>query len=275
MLSRGPEAGGLPLGAERVRWPRSVVTQGVIAAFLAAHIPLLVLLAVVTLRPQWLTPWGVLVAALGATLVAAASVVAVLWWLFRPVRLAADGLLGFMTQGRQIRLSIGSQDEIGRLVQQLVAALAHLEHGHAPAAPGVVGPHPTRAPQLGTRLPVVALLEVDQWRTLDEAADVQRMHEVQVAVHRRIRTALNREELVQPWGRGRFLVVMNGPLMSARERLKAMCQRFVPTAGRVSYSCSAVVDARSDSTSAWPATVQRLDQRLFALRLSGGSAVVN
>ena len=51
----------------------------------------------------------------------------VLWRLFRPLRLAADGLLGFMLRGESVHVHAAAQDEVGRLVRVLVKSLAHLE----------------------------------------------------------------------------------------------------------------------------------------------------
>ncbi|MCB2069686.1 MAG: hypothetical protein KDF67_08655, partial [Ottowia sp.] len=90
------------------------------------------MLALVTLHPAWLTPVGVLLAALVATLLATAVLITVLWRLFRPLRQAADGLLGFMTRGAPVQMGVGAQDEIGRLVGLLVQSLAHLDRGKAP-----------------------------------------------------------------------------------------------------------------------------------------------
>lgn len=261
-----------------MKWYRSVAVKSFIIAFIATHIPLLVLVAVVTLRPQWLTPWGVLLAALIATLLATVVVIGTLWRLFQPLRLAADGLMGFMTHGRQIRLSIGSQDEIGRMVQLLVQSLAHLERGRAPLLQSGGGSLDRRTrlseSQAGGPLPMMALLELDQWRALDESADLQRMHEVQMALHRRLQDVMIDGELVLPWGRGRFLVVMKGTLLSARDRMETVCQRFFAPSGPTPYTCSAALDARSMGAAGWASALQRLDQRLFALRLQGGVAVV-
>lgn len=261
-----------------MKWYQSVAVKSFIIAFIATHIPLLMLVAVVTLRPQWLTPWGVLGAALGATLLATAVVIGTLWRLFRPLRLAADGLAGFMTHGRQIQLSSGSQDEIGRLVQLLVLSLAHLDRGRAPLLQSGGGSIERRTrlseSQAGGQLSIMALLEVDQWRALDDSADLQRMHEVQAALHRRLQEVMAGGELLLPWGRGRFLVVMKGTLLSARERLETACQRFFVPSGPTPYTCSAALDVRSGGPAGWASALQRLDQRLFTLRLEGGAALV-
>lgn len=261
-----------------MKWYQSVAVKSFIVAFIATHIPLLALVAVVTLRPQWLTPGGVLGAALIATLLATVVVIGTLWRMFRPLRLAADGLAGFMTHGRQVRLSIGSQDEIGRLVQLLVHSLAHLNRSRAPLLHSGGGSIDRRARlaqgQTGSPLPVVALLEVDQWRVLDDSGDLQRMQDVQAALHRRLQDALVEGELMLPWGRGRYLVVMKAPAASVRERLEVACQRFFVASGPTPFTCSAMLEVRSEGAAGWASALQRLDQRLFALRLEGGMGIV-
>jgi hypothetical protein len=82
-----------------VRWHRSVAVKSFGIAFVATHIPLLALVAAVTLAPGVLPPLGVLAIALVATLAATVLVITVLWRLFRPLRQAADGLHAYMTRG--------------------------------------------------------------------------------------------------------------------------------------------------------------------------------
>ncbi len=262
-----------------MKWYQSVAVKSFIIAFIATHIPLLALVAVVTLRPAWLTQWGVLGAALVATLLAAAVVIGTLWRLFRPLRQAADGLAGFMTHGKAVALSVGSQDEVGRLVQLLVQSLAHLDRGRAPllrSGGAALDQRARQAPdQREGGQSLLALVEIDQWQALDEAADLRRMQEVQAALSRRLQDMLGDGDLLLPWGRGRFLMVMNGTQESVRERLQVACQRFFAPSGPTPYTSSAAMEVRGTGPTAWAGALQRLDRRLFALRLQGGTALVD
>lgn len=261
-----------------MQWYRSVAVKGFAIAFVATHIPLLALVALVTLRPEWLTPWGVLGAALAATLLATGVVIGVLWRLFRPLRLAADGLFAFMTRGTPVRLSVGSQDEIGRLVELLVRSLAHVDRSRAPLlrSGGAALDRRNQAAPGQTPSRVVALLEVDQWRALDESADLARMVDVQAALQRRAQEALRPGELLLPWGRGRLLAVLEGSPAQACERVEPVCQRFFIASGPTPFTCSAVVEARPTAGSAgWASALQRLEQRLFTQRLAGGESAVS
>jgi hypothetical protein len=261
------------------QWTRSLAVKGFGVAFVGTHIPLLALVAVVALRPDWLTPWGVLGAALAATVLAAVVVIGALWRLLQPLRDAADGLVGFMTRGDAVQLSVGAQDEVGRLMRLLVHALAHVDRARAPLlqSGGVTLDRRTRvAAGVGGDAPrVLALLEVDQWKQLDAEAEITRMADVQVAFQRRVQEALRPGELLLPWGRGRLLVVLDGTPAQAFERLEPVCQRFHLASGPQPFSCSAVVEARSGGTAAgWASALNRLEQRLFAQRLTGAEAAV-
>lgn len=261
-----------------MKWYRSVAVKGFAIAFVATHIPLLALVALVALRPEWLTPWGVLCAALAATLLATVVVIGVLWHLFRPLRLAADGLRAFMTQGTPVRLSVGSQDEIGRLVELLVHSLAHVDRSRSPLlrTGGAVLDRRNQAGPGPTNPRVLALMEVDQWRALDASADLARMVEVQAALQRRAQEALRPGEVLLPWGRGRLLAVLEGSPAQACERLATVCQRFFIASGPTPFTCSAVVEARlSAGAAGWASALQRLEQRLFTQRLAGGESVVS
>ena len=262
-----------------MKWYRSIAVKSFVIAFLATHIPLLTLIAVVTLRPQWLTAWGVLLSTLAATLIASGFVIWTLWRLFRPLRQAADGLVGFMTHGKPVAMSLGSQDEIGRLVQLLVQSLAHMDRSRAPllrSGSAAIDRRAQHAHDQGQGdLATMALLEVDQWRALDESADLRRMQEVQEAMDRRLQELMTDGEMLLPWGRGRFLLVMNGTAGQVRERLCASCQRFHVASGPTPYTCSVAVEPRAGGTTGWTSALQRLDQQLFALRLQGDAAKTN
>lgn len=259
-----------------LRWRQSLAVKSFAVAFLATHVPLLVLVGVVVLKPGWLSPAGVLAVALGATVLAATLVIGGLWHLLRPLRQAADGLRDFMLHGHPLRLNDASGDEVGRLVQVLVLALAHLDRGRAPLLhAGALALERKAGPSHGDLgLQFLVLLEVDQWMALDAGARLERMQEVQSAMSRLLGAALRRSELMLPWGRGRFLLVLQGPGADVVERLQPLCDGFQAGAGPERFTCSAAVESRSANTGAWPATLQRLDHRLFAIRLEGRSAYV-
>lgn len=259
-----------------LHWTRSVAVKSFAIAFVATHVPLLALIALVVLRPDWLSPVGVLLAALGATLLAAILVIAALWRLFRPLRVAADGLRHFMTQGQPLRLSAGAQDEVGRLVQVLVLALAHLDRSRAPLlqAGALVLERKAMHGLAETDAQSLVLVEVDQWQALDEGANIERMQDVQIAMNQMLATVLRKGEAMLPWGRGRFLLALDVPTAGAFDRLEAVCGGFHVGNAPARYSCSAAVEPRSRNTGAWPATLQRLEHKLFTLRLEGRTATL-
>ena len=259
-----------------LHWRQSLAVKSFAVAFLATHVPLLVLVGVVVLKPGWLSPAGVLAVALGATVLAATLVIGGLWHLLRPLRQAADGLRDFMLHGHPLRLNDASGDEVGRLVQVLVLALAHLDRGRAPLLhAGALALERKAGPSQGDLgLQFLALVEVDQWMALDAGARLERMQEVQAAMSRLLGNELRRSELMLPWGRGRFLLVLQGPGADVVERLQPLCEGFQAGAGPERFTCSAAIESRAPSTGAWPATLQRLDHRLFAIRMEGRSAYV-
>jgi membrane protein implicated in regulation of membrane protease activity len=114
-----------------MRWYQSIAVKSFMVAFVATHVPLLSLIALVVMAPEWLTPLGVLAAAMGATLLAAVLVALMLRRFFAPLRLAADSLKEYTRRGLVPRLQSGWQDEIGRLFNVMVHALAHLDRSRA------------------------------------------------------------------------------------------------------------------------------------------------
>lgn len=258
-------------------WWRSVAVKSCLIAFVATHIPLLGLIALIVLRPDWLSPWGVFWAALVFTLVATAFVIAVLWRMFRPLREAADGLQGFMTQGRLFLASPAGGDEIGRMVQVLVRALAHLDRSRAPlleaGALQVAQQRPEPGKPVGKRGWMV-LVEVDQWQALDREGHVDELVNVQRGLANGLQEALQPGEVLLPWGRGRFLAILDGTGSEVMQRLEAMCRALpVPRTERL-YTASAAIEPKESGPRSWAAGLQRLENKLFALRLQGVQAQV-
>jgi len=260
----------------RLHWSRSVAVKSFAIAFVATHVPLLALIALVVLRPDWLSPVSVLLAALGATLLAAILVIAALWRLFRPLRLAADGLRSFMTRGQPLRLSAGAQDEVGRLVQVLVLALAHLDRQRAPLlqAGALVLQRKSMVFEPDGAGQSLVLVEIDQWQALDQSANILRMQDVQIAMNRMLATVVHKGEAVLPWGRGRFLLALDVPTTDAFDRLEVVSGGFQVGDLPERFTCSAAVEPRSPDTGVWAATLQRLEHKLFTLRLEGRAAAV-
>lgn len=252
-------------------WYRSVAVKSCLIAFVATHIPLLGLIAVIVLHPDWLSPWGVFLVALVFTLLATAFVIGVLWQMFRPLREAADGLRGFMTEGRLFASSTAAGDEVGRLVQVLVRALAHLERSRAPlldaGAFAVAREHSDQGPvaQRGW----MVLLEVDQWQDLDREGRVDELVDVQKGMAKALESELAAEEILLPWGRGRFLALLAGSGAEVAQRLERICEQLpVPRTSRL-YTASAVMEPKETGARSWAAGLQVLENKLFALRLGG------
>ncbi len=260
----------------RLHWSRSVAVKSFAIAFVATHVPLLALIALVVLRPDWLSPLGVLLAALGATLLATILVIAVLWRLFRPLRQAADGLRTFMTQGQPLRLSAGAQDEVGRLVQVLVLALAHLDRQRAPLlqAGALVLQRKAMVFEEDGGSRSLVLVEIDQWQALDQSANIQRMQDVQIGMNRMLSSIVHKGEAVLPWGRGRFLLALEATTTDAFDRLEVLNGGFKVGDFPERLTCSAAVEPRGFDAGAWPATLQRLEHKLFTLRMEGRAAAV-
>jgi len=259
-----------------LRWSQSFAVKSFAIAFVATHIPLIALVALLVLRPGQLAPAGVLAAALVATVVAAVLVIALLWRLLRPLRQAADGLRDFMLHGHPLRLDAASGDEVGRLVNVLVLALAHLDRSRAPLlhAGALALERKAAGAPAAQGAQVMVLLEVDQWRALDESARLDQMQEVQAAMNRALAALLHRNEYMLPWGRGRFLLVLDCVGADAAERLQPLCEGLRVGSSPARLTCSAVLEPRATHSAAWPAALQRLEHKLFALRLEGRAAHV-
>jgi hypothetical protein len=257
-------------------WYRSVAVKSCLIAFVATHIPLLALIALIVLFPDWLSPWGVFVVALIFTLLATALVITVLWNMFRPLRDAADGLHLFMTEGRLFSPSAGSSDEVGRMVQVLVRSLAHLERGRTAlldAGAFAVAQQQLQSGGLPRRGWMV-LMEVDQWQALDREGEVDELLAVQQAMADALRGELSDKEVLLPWGRGRFLAVLLGSGADVFERLERLCAELkVPKMNRM-YTASAAVEPKESGPRSWAAGLQRLENKLFTLRMRGSYAQV-
>jgi len=258
-------------------WYHSVAVKSYLVAFVATHIPLLGLIAVIVLWPGLLSPWGVFLAALVFTLAATALVVGVLWRMFKPLRAAADGLKGFMTQGSSFKATPATADEIGRLTGILVQALAHLDRsrgallhsssitvGHASAE--------VLHASLDNRQWLV-LLEIDQWAALDGRGGLDAMLHWHRALDRAVDKLLQAGELALPWGRGRFLLMLAGSNADVVERLDTVCRGVAADDGQVS-TATAAVDVPGPDAQSRAAALQRLEHKLFALRLQGSQAAV-
>lgn len=259
---------------EPIPWYRSVAVKSCLIAFVATHIPLLGLIALIVLSPESLSPWGVFLAALVFTLAATAFVIGVLWRMFQPLREAADGLQGFMTEGRLFTPSAGSTDEVGRMVQVLVRSLAHLERGRAPlldAGAFAMSHHqPVGADNRGW----MVLVEVDQWQALDREGRVDELVQVQKGLARAFEGSLGPDEMLLPWGRGRVLAVLSGQGADVFERLERLCGQLpIQRTGKL-YTATAAVEPREAGARSWAAGLQRLENKLFALRLRGLQAQV-
>ena len=259
-----------------LRWHGSIAVKAFAIAFVATHIPLLGLIALAVFWPDALTPMQVVGSALAATLLAAVFVVAALWRLFRPLRLAADGLRDFMAQGKVLRLPDAAPDEVGRLTGVLVMALAHLDRsrGSLLHASALSLEQKTLARGGGGATQTVILFEVDDGGALDDAAMLREMQEVQSAMGRHIATILRTHEIVLPWGRGRYLAVMETEHNEAHQRVQALCMGFHVPSRPTRYTCSAAVQPRDTHVRTWPVTLQRLEHALFTLRMEGRSAQV-
>ncbi|HEX2546470.1 MAG TPA: hypothetical protein VHL79_16430 [Ramlibacter sp.] len=261
---------------KKLPWYRSVAVKSCVIAFVATHIPLLGLIALIVLFPQWLSPWGVFAVALLFTLLATGLVITVLWRMFRPLRDAADGLQLFMTEGRLFAGSAAGGDEVGRMVQVLVRSLAHLERGRAAlldAGAFAVAQQQLQSGELPRRGWMV-LMEVDQWEALDREGDVDELLAVQSGMAEALRAELSPREVLLPWGRGRFLAILVGSGSEVVARLERLCAALpVPRTERL-YTASAALEPKETGPRSWAAGLQRLEHKLFALRQRGLDAQV-
>lgn len=253
-------------------WYHSVAVKSYLVAFVATHIPLLGLIAVIVLWPDLLSPWGVFVAALVFTLLATALVVSVLWRMFRPLRAAADGLKGFMTQGSTYKASGASSDEVGRLTGILVQALAHLDRSRGAllhSSSITVGHASAEMVRTGVdSRNWLVLLEIDQWAALDGRGGVDAMLRLHRALDHAVGKMLQAGEMALPWGRGRFLLVLNGSNADVMERLDVVCRNIATDDGQA-CTATAAVDTPGLDAQSRAAALQRLEHKLFSLRLQG------
>ncbi|MET0310462.1 MAG: hypothetical protein ABW051_00280 [Burkholderiaceae bacterium] len=259
-----------------VPWYRSIAVKSFAIAFIATHLPLVVLGVMIAMHPEAFTPAGVLLAALAATLCATVLVIFVLWRLFRPLRTAADGLRDFMVHGQPLRMTPGSADEVGRLVRMLVLSLAHLDRGRAAllqagahALEAQVDAHPGAT---SLDLDWMALIEIDQWQQLDERADLVRMQEVQQHMSRLVHGVLLRGETLLHWGRGRFLVVLGSSGADCYERMEKLKEGFRVGSSPQLFTCSIALEGRTRDSTGWTSALQRLEYKLFSMRMEGGTA---
>ncbi|AEG94745.1 hypothetical protein [Ramlibacter tataouinensis] len=258
------------------RWYDSVAVKSFVMAFLSTHIPLLGLIALIVLFPDALTPWGVFTAALALTLVATVLVLASLWRLFEPLRRAADGLQRFMTEGRLFEASGAGQDEVGRLLRVLVRALAHLDRSRAPLLDAGAFALSRQQGVEGAMGPGgwMALLEIDQWQELDRHAHVDELVAVQRGLTQALEAAVGPGESLMSWGRGRALLMLAGSGAEVKARLERLCSQLrLPVADRV-YTASAVIEQRAGTPRSWPAGLQRLEYKLFSLRMANARSHV-
>lgn len=279
-LRRAVRAGFQPSGLATVgavarppamRWYRSIAVKCCAAAFVATHIPLLGLLAFVTLAPDALSPLMVLGVALVFTLAATAAVLAVLWRMFQPLRAAADGLHDFMAHGRAFAGEPRARDEVGRLVNVLVKALAHLDRSRTPLLFGgayMLGEKAQLAGVEGEGNHWLALLEIDGWDEMEGAVSIEAMSVLQHAARKAIRGVLRQGEVVMPWGRGRFLAVMDASAADCVERLQTLRFRVSATSPQ-EHTITAVLEPKQKRSTRWPAALQRLEHRLYRLRVEG------
>ena len=251
-------------------WFQSVAVRSFLIAFVATHIPLLCLIALVTLKPDWLTPLGVLVATLVATLFATALVLVVMWRMFRPLREAADGLHALMARGIPLRLRVRGEDEIARLIRVLTQSLAHLDRSRLPLLQSGAKQLENRAATLrhrgGERLQKLVLFEIDGWAELCAESDLEYLEELQMALAEHLHEALQPTELLMPWGQGRVLLALAPAHGDTYARVSAMCQPFVMQGDVRRFHCSAVIESRSGTSVGSASALQRLEQKLYALR---------
>ena len=254
-------------------WHRSVAVRTFAFAFVATHVPLLLLVTLLLLHPELMSPLYVVSLTVATALLSTAFVVACLWRQFQPLREAADALRDFMLKGDPLRLKACANDEVGRLVRMLSMAFAHLERSRAPLlqAGGMV--LLDRAQRSGDRSQstprTMALVEADQWQQVEESGDLDGMMELQTALNRALSHDLREGEILLPWGRGRYLLMMDGRGSDAVERLGEVNGGMVLACIKQPLTFTAAVEGRSAHITSWAATLQRLERKLFAMRLEG------
>jgi hypothetical protein len=272
-IGPGPTAEAHPF-----KWHRSVAVRTFVFAFVATHVPLLALVALLVHHPELMSPLNMLLLMFAATLLATAFVMACLWRQFLPLRAAADGLRDFMLKGEPLRLTPGVNDEVGRLVRILVLAFAHLDRSRGPLlqAGGMVlldraqrqgdGTNPTPR--------TMALIEADQWQQVEESGDLDGMMELQTTLNRALVEDLRGGETLLPWGRGRYLLMIDGRGSDVVERLHALNRGLIVSCLREPLTFTAAVEGRGSNATGWASSLQRLEHKLFSMRLEGRRADV-
>jgi len=262
-----------------MRWYHSVAVKSSLAAFVATHIPLLGLIALILFWPGLLSPWGVFVVALVLTLLATTFVVATLWRMFHPLRRAADGLRDFMSSGAMFRGPATGSDEVGRMVEVLVRSLAHIDrsrgallHSSSLTLEQVAAERGVQADSDIHRW--LVLIELDRPATLDGTEDIASMLKVHEAMDTAVSRLLHAGEISLPWGRGRFLAMLNGSNADTVERLDVFC-RNIPIDEANGYSATVAVEPEHQDPHSRAASLQRLEHKLFAMRSQGMQATVS
>jgi hypothetical protein len=255
------------------RW-RSVAVRSCVAAFCATHVPLLGLIAVIVIGQPQLSPATVIVLSLVLTLAATAFIVTYLWRLFRPLRLAADGLHSYMAQGRLTAMPAHDRDEIGRFVGVLARALAHWDRARAPMLSGgaLMIARSAQDSEGGLADGWMVLVEADQMDQVDRDGELEEL----VDIHRGLERGLQEAgaSVVLPWGRGRFLAIVTGAGSDVAQRLESLCLQVpAPRTSRL-YTATAVLEARESGSRAWAAGLQRLESKLYEAKAGGMQAVV-
>ena len=122
--------GSLRLYAALSRLPRlGYGGKIMLVAFLGTHVPLLGIIAFLAVAnaPEAGYPWGLVVAALGATLVGAGATLVALHHLLRPVTLVSRGLRAYATHRALPELPSGYTDAAGTLMADAGDALHRLD----------------------------------------------------------------------------------------------------------------------------------------------------
>ena len=262
---------------KRLRWYQSIAVKNNLVTFVATHVPLLGLIGLIVMWPGLFSRWSVFWTALALTLVSTVLVIAAQWRLFRPLRAAADGLKGFMTHGTTFQGSGGSSDEVGRMVTVLVQSLAHLDRGRRPLLnSGAVALGKAQAkmePYAESAQQWFALVEIDDEGLLHGRRDLQSLSKINGALSAAMARSIRHGELAIPWGRGRVLLLLNGAADPTRQRVEDLCARIDCYDGDA-FTASAVLEPAKNDDLSRAAALQRLEHRLFALRMQGAETAV-
>jgi diguanylate cyclase (GGDEF)-like protein len=272
--------------------PGSVVRRVVLVAFVTTHLPLIAIVIVVA--AGWARGWGVVLAALLATVVGCVGLLLALRHELRPVQQAARRLHGYL-EGGPFRPAAEPHrpDEIGRLVSEIDAVCGRFEadrvaleqianedlltgvltrraathrlaHFHTEAVAGA----PDRA---------LALVDLDDLKVYNDRFGHHTGDEVLAHVAMLLSTTLRHVATVGRWGGDEFLVIAEDHVEGLRaglERVRARLadEPLITAAGPLTVTVSVGV-ARlgpNDSIDAW---VQRADAALYQAKASGKNAV--